>query len=375
MQRNPSDGAPAPPEASARRRRPPRPATWFRGCGRRVHRIHHAPWYIDIPDRRRRDPSLRRHRDACPGISITTVGLILMIVGIVGLVLSLLYMIAWAPRRGVPARPRGRTRHLPRAAGPLARGPGVCSERRLARRYAQPVSDPTASAGLLIDAARLADWMAAEPGLQVIDVREPHEREAGHIAGTRHIELNRAHRRGGEHRPRPSRRLLLPRRRPLRDGGRSLPRGRLRGILPGRRPGALGRAGPAALARGRHRGRPLERRPRWRLRPTSRKSRSGDGWATGEPRRPGRRSGLSQGPQGARRDRLRRQRDRPAAGHRDRLPLPRRAGGALLRAPRRDRDRVRRRLGADARRGRPSPVSTPPRRGRSATPARSRPST
>ncbi|HEX4437432.1 MAG TPA: DUF6458 family protein [Solirubrobacteraceae bacterium] len=37
------------------------------------------------------------------GISITTVGLILMIVGIVGLVLSIFYMIAWAPRRGVPA--------------------------------------------------------------------------------------------------------------------------------------------------------------------------------------------------------------------------------------------------------------------------------
>ncbi len=27
--------------------------------------------------------------------------------------------------------------------------------------------------------------------MQVIDVREPHEREAGHIAGTRHIELVR----------------------------------------------------------------------------------------------------------------------------------------------------------------------------------------
>jgi rhodanese-related sulfurtransferase len=44
---------------------------------------------------------------------------------------------------------------------------------------------------LQIDPARLADWMREEPDLQVIDVREPHEREAGHIAGTRHIELNR----------------------------------------------------------------------------------------------------------------------------------------------------------------------------------------
>jgi len=42
-----------------------------------------------------------------------------------------------------------------------------------------------------IDPARVADWLAEDPNLQVIDVREPHEREAGHIAGTRHIELGR----------------------------------------------------------------------------------------------------------------------------------------------------------------------------------------
>ena len=34
------------------------------------------------------------------GISLTTIGLILMIVGAVGVVLSLLYMVMWAPRRG-----------------------------------------------------------------------------------------------------------------------------------------------------------------------------------------------------------------------------------------------------------------------------------
>ena len=34
------------------------------------------------------------------GVSLTTVGLILMIVGILGLVLSLFYMLAWSPRRG-----------------------------------------------------------------------------------------------------------------------------------------------------------------------------------------------------------------------------------------------------------------------------------
>jgi hypothetical protein len=36
------------------------------------------------------------------GVSITTIGLILMIVGIAGLVLSLLYLFAWAPHRRAP---------------------------------------------------------------------------------------------------------------------------------------------------------------------------------------------------------------------------------------------------------------------------------
>jgi len=35
------------------------------------------------------------------GISIQTIGLILMIAGIASLVLSLLYVLAWSPRRGV----------------------------------------------------------------------------------------------------------------------------------------------------------------------------------------------------------------------------------------------------------------------------------
>ena len=34
------------------------------------------------------------------GISITTIGLILMIVGIAGLILSVFYMFAWSSRRG-----------------------------------------------------------------------------------------------------------------------------------------------------------------------------------------------------------------------------------------------------------------------------------
>jgi hypothetical protein len=40
------------------------------------------------------------------GINLQTVGLILMIVGALGLVLSILYMAMWAPRRGRVARER-----------------------------------------------------------------------------------------------------------------------------------------------------------------------------------------------------------------------------------------------------------------------------
>ena len=42
-----------------------------------------------------------------------------------------------------------------------------------------------------VDPARVAEWLAEDPSLQTIDVRELYEREAGHIAGTRHIELVR----------------------------------------------------------------------------------------------------------------------------------------------------------------------------------------
>jgi rhodanese-related sulfurtransferase len=45
------------------------------------------------------------------------------------------------------------------------------------------------SSQIEIDPERVADWLAEEPGPQVIDVRETYEREAGHIAGTRHIAL------------------------------------------------------------------------------------------------------------------------------------------------------------------------------------------
>ena len=44
---------------------------------------------------------------------------------------------------------------------------------------------------LQIGPERLAELLESEPGLQVIDVREPHEREAGHLESSRHIELGR----------------------------------------------------------------------------------------------------------------------------------------------------------------------------------------
>jgi rhodanese-related sulfurtransferase len=40
-----------------------------------------------------------------------------------------------------------------------------------------------------VEPERVASWMMENPPAQVIDVREPYEREAGHIAGSRHIEL------------------------------------------------------------------------------------------------------------------------------------------------------------------------------------------
>ena len=45
------------------------------------------------------------------------------------------------------------------------------------------------ASGIEVDPERVAEWLAEDPALQVIDVRELYEREAGHIEGTRHIEL------------------------------------------------------------------------------------------------------------------------------------------------------------------------------------------
>jgi len=48
----------------------------------------------------------------------------------------------------------------------------------------------TQAAEIAITPERVAAWLDEQPQLQVVDVREPYEREAGHIAGTRHIALN-----------------------------------------------------------------------------------------------------------------------------------------------------------------------------------------
>jgi rhodanese-related sulfurtransferase len=40
-----------------------------------------------------------------------------------------------------------------------------------------------------VEPAAVARWLAEDPSLQLVDVREPAEREAGHIAGSSHIEL------------------------------------------------------------------------------------------------------------------------------------------------------------------------------------------
>lgn len=41
-----------------------------------------------------------------------------------------------------------------------------------------------------VEPARVAEWIVDDPGVQLVDVREDYERQAGHIEGSRHIELN-----------------------------------------------------------------------------------------------------------------------------------------------------------------------------------------
>jgi rhodanese-related sulfurtransferase len=51
------------------------------------------------------------------------------------------------------------------------------------------VSSNQPSDSIDVDPARVQEWLADDPQLQLIDVREPYEHEAGHIDGTRLVEL------------------------------------------------------------------------------------------------------------------------------------------------------------------------------------------
>jgi rhodanese-related sulfurtransferase len=53
------------------------------------------------------------------------------------------------------------------------------------------VSEDAQSTSIAVAPSRLAEWVGEDPDLQLIDVREPHEREAGYIEGSRHVELVR----------------------------------------------------------------------------------------------------------------------------------------------------------------------------------------
>ena len=53
-------------------------------------------------------------------------------------------------------------------------------------------------ATLDVEPQQLSEWMAAEADLQLVDVREGYEREAGHIPGSLHIELAQLAARAGE---------------------------------------------------------------------------------------------------------------------------------------------------------------------------------
>jgi rhodanese-related sulfurtransferase len=52
------------------------------------------------------------------------------------------------------------------------------------------VAPADASSEIAIEPVQLVKWLAADSSLQLIDVREDYERQAGHIEGSRHIELN-----------------------------------------------------------------------------------------------------------------------------------------------------------------------------------------
>ncbi|HEY4810070.1 MAG TPA: rhodanese-like domain-containing protein [Solirubrobacteraceae bacterium] len=51
------------------------------------------------------------------------------------------------------------------------------------------MSAQDSAASIEVEPGRVASWMVESPPAQVIDVREPYERAAGYIEGSRHIEL------------------------------------------------------------------------------------------------------------------------------------------------------------------------------------------
>jgi rhodanese-related sulfurtransferase len=71
----------------------------------------------------------------------------------------------------------------------------ACARAAAPGDYARLMSDahtpaaPGQRTPLDLDPARLAEWLQEGAGIQVIDVREQYERDAGHIASSRHIEL------------------------------------------------------------------------------------------------------------------------------------------------------------------------------------------
>lgn len=55
--------------------------------------------------------------------------------------------------------------------------------------YAQAVNADGEPGEIDVDPEWVARRLAEDPAAQLVDVREPYEREAGHIPGSRHIEL------------------------------------------------------------------------------------------------------------------------------------------------------------------------------------------
>jgi rhodanese-related sulfurtransferase len=61
--------------------------------------------------------------------------------------------------------------------------------REATRRYALEMVAADQDSAIDVDPQRLQEWLSQSDPPQVIDVREPSEREAGHIGGTRHVAL------------------------------------------------------------------------------------------------------------------------------------------------------------------------------------------